>query len=405
MKRLTWLGLIVVAMMAHIGCSTYTNVTYSKAERKTYNPAFFMDREGDLYPPGEVYVDRQGVLGPGIRKRSAHLKGYYRRQAEAQSADWAALVRATGITPTTDFDRDWTAIQAHLRARAIALFQHGPDEDVLLVVHGFNNDFEDADEWIDVLDRDIRERRPRTRVVRMYWDGLARDVPIGIWAKAQFNGPPVGHGLRRILNQLDPGTRLRILTHSSGAFVVTNALGDGSASFGGFEDKHWRPEVAQRAGAAQGDYTIPSQLTDLRVAMLVPAQPANAFDRFVRRTTQGTELHGAIPRRLVLGTSRTDEATSKLRTRCGWFGATCMATEPEQACDAIRRALSLPDRSPSVAIIDFPAPINQRYHPHGVVSYMQDMAEWNELMRQLFGPEPAGTMEAQVVAGAATACV
>ena len=173
-----------------------------------------------------------------------------------------------------------------------------------------------------------------------------------------------------------------MFTHSSGAFVLSNALGDGS---GGFNPSDLNDEFMAKAGGAPG-YEYPRQLRDLRVAMLVPAAPLTTFANF----RQGER--GAIPARVILGNSRKDSATSKLPAICHWKGDTCMSVKPKEACTRVRADLGI--EVPQLVVVNFPRPFwFWRYHGHGVSSYMVD-SQWDELTSNLFDehPElPAGT--------------
>ncbi len=400
MSRIKTLCLILIAGVLASGCSTFRNVVYTQEERRTERSAFFMDRRGDIYPPGEVYVSKWGVWGRSFKE--ANLEAHFRRQARRQSLDWQQLLLSTQVKPTGDFDSDWNSVQRVLVRLAADQFNREGASEVLLVVHGFNNDFEKANEWLDPFQDHIQQARPKTHVVRMYWDGLSNRTGIGIWGEAQYNGPHVGQSLRRILNQLDSETKLRIFTHSSGAYVVVNALGNGGASFQDFSDKKWSEHIRTRAGQTEGEYAIPSRIADLRVAMLVPAQPTIAFDRFTQNKQKGSGMVGVIPTRLVLGTSAQDSATTKHVVGCEKFGVTCMATQPKSACSEVRTALERPGHPAPVVVVDFPRPSGGERHQHGVTAYMEDTQEWDEFIRQLFGPT-AG-QEAPLHAGSVPIC-
>lgn len=388
MSRLLWLVVFVCSFLPITGYALGRNVIYSQQEREDQS-SIFLDRAGDLYPPHDVYVDPERMVGHGVPSREvngknvATLRAHFSREAQAGSTAWIDILRASGVTDSGNFDRDWDRIQAALRERVIARLKGYRGHEVLMVVHGFNNTHGRANKgWMDEFASKIHQRRPDTRIVRVYWDGLTGNkAGIGIWGKAQFNGPRVGQQLRRILNQIGSDLTLRIFTHSSGAYVVTNALGDGGGSYGRFKDNK---VLQERAGSTEGEYAIPNNLTDLRVAMLIPAQPWTAFNEY-----KGGEK-GVIPDRLILGTARRDFATSKWILPCTRFGNTCMAVRPEKACAEVRKALhtGAPRYRSAVVVVDFPTPPGRRYHDHGAAEYMKDALQWEELMQQLFEDDP-----------------
>ncbi|MBH1851437.1 hypothetical protein [Stenotrophomonas geniculata] len=395
--RLPMLVVLVFALMVCSGCgSSKSNIVYLKGERKAVltAPAFFMDRQGDLYPPFDIKVDvdRNEFISSsdGVRGRSstkATLRAYYQRHFEKGDESWTALLDATGVDPSGVFDQDWDRIQVALRKRVIDCFKVPVGQEVVLVIHGFNNDHGTANTWMSGFDSEVKRRRPGAQVVRMYWDGLRGNaMGIGIWGEAQFNSPRVGQSLRRILNQVDSGTKLRIFTHSLGGSVVANALGNGGGAYNGFSQS-WNAVVKERAGAMDGEWRIPRNLTDLRVAMLVPAQPPTAFNDF-SLVTEGMQ-QGVIPSRIVVGTSEGDIATSKFILHCGTWrtGNTCMPLRQQKTCRELRKVFDQPGEASRVRLVNFPRPIKW-YHDHGVPSYVEDRTEWNELLEQLFEDDP-----------------
>lgn len=130
--RLPTLVVLVFALMICSGCgSSKSNIVYLKGEREAVltASAFFMDRQGDLYPPWDIKVDvnrdefissSDGVGGRSETK--ATLRTYYQRHYEKRDESWAALLEATGVAPSGAFDQDWNHIQDSLRKR-VRLFQ------------------------------------------------------------------------------------------------------------------------------------------------------------------------------------------------------------------------------------------------------------------------------------------
>ncbi|GAB3055918.1 hypothetical protein GCM10027214_19380 [Stenotrophomonas tumulicola] len=321
----------------------------------------------------------------------ATLRAYFERESKVGSGNWADFLRATGTVSSGRFESDWRLVQDKLRDNVVADFNAHADKEILLLVHGFNNNHGEINTWMEKFVDDVHRDRPDVHVVQMYWDGLRGNFAgIGIWGEAQFNGPRVGHGLRRILNKVEPNARLRIFTHSSAAFVVTNALGNGGGSYKGFSGKG-NELVGARAGATRGDYRIPTNLTNLRVAMLVPAQPVTAFSHFRDESPaqKDESYQGVVPSRLILGTSKGDVATSKFLLPCNTLGTgnTCMAVRPKRACATVRRDLDQGGKPSPVYLVNFPRPWHW-YHAHGVNSYKKSVKQWDELMAQLFEDDP-----------------
>ena len=380
-RRPRWVALLSIVLMMLSGCATKTQVLYSSDQRSATRLSFFMDRAGDLYPPASVSVDDRAMLAPRTPADFVTLKAAYREKAkESGNPDWSALLSAAGVDPSGAFEQDWERIQTAFRtALADRITTSARDaDDVVLLIHGFNNTYAEAAAWYalveDDLSRHAAAKGRRLAFVRMYWNGLTGSPP-AVWTAAQANGPWVGLGLRRVFNRLPDDIPLRVFTHSSGAFVMTNALGDGSSAFPDMGEPYFT-----RAQGGDG-HPIPT-LSDLRLAMLVPAQPLTAYGEFIR----DDGVFGLVPDRIVLGTSRRDFATGKARlfTPCWLYGATCMTVKPRKACELVWGDLG---RQP--ILVDFTQP-RLRSHPHAVKAYRKD-PEWPELIAALLDDEPPAT--------------
>lgn len=364
--------------------------------------AFYMDRYGDLYPPAAVSLDVFHFInvrnGPRPYVASgtpefASLKSLYAWKAgrpPGVDADWPNLLAHAGVMASGDFEVDWAAVQAVLRGReARRISALGREfDDVVLLIHGYNNDHADALAWYGNVESNFRSEGARygrrVAFVRMYWDGLKGRTPLFIWDNAQYNGYLVGLELRRLLAEVAGDTPLRVFTHSSGAYVITNALGDASAGaqLGAMPDIYHR-----RSAGAVVLYAPPMQLRDLRVAMLVPAQPTIAFRNYFRNADTGQPdpaKRALVPQRLILGLSKRDAATNKYGViPCGRKGATCMAVKIRQSCRQVAEDLDI--APPRLLAVDF---VKQGIrHPHAVKAYMDD-EEWPELTRALLAPDP-----------------
>src|SRR5690606_27402460 len=127
---------------------------------------------------------------------------------------------------------------------------------VVLLIHGFNNTGSEArkgfEHWHSLLDA-----YPGTSTFEVYWDGLSSRIGPMVWGMAQWNGPLVGLGLRRIVNQLPANIPLRIVTHSSGAFVLTDLLGNGSVNF---TEENPSSDYIQRSSGRVAGYEFPKKL-------------------------------------------------------------------------------------------------------------------------------------------------
>lgn len=126
------------------------------------------------------------------------------------------------------------------------------------------------------------------------------------WSGAQANGPLVGLNMRRVLKpvvEMSPSTPIRVITHSSGAFVAASLLGNNSnalplatdrvnastyTSEGTFEQTSMFSQEDTPLGcyaffkkhiaddSSQGSFSVP-QPSDIRLAVIAPATPFNSF--------------------------------------------------------------------------------------------------------------------------------
>lgn len=392
---------LVLCLLVHGEAVAKQNIYDNKTRESATGTAFFMDRVGDLYPPPSVKLDTTRMDWTGADTPNADNEGpefatlkrlYSWKSTRRNDPDWQALLAHTSVTQTGSFDADWTSVQDILRNHiANEISALGDQDDVTMLVHGYNNGYGAASDWYTKVERNLREAASghgrRVAFVHMYWDGLEGRTPFFIWMPAQFNGYVVGLELRRILNRVDGDTPLRFFTHSSGAFVIANALGDGSspadleAGFSG--------DYVQRAAGTVPGYEVPTQLSDLRVAMLIPAVPPDAFHGYFRsRVGSSNEWiaapgkPAAVPQRLVLGLSRHDFATSRLFLPCSLLGNVCMAVKVGESCHQVANDLKI--SKPQLQMVEF---VQWPVHGHGVESYMDD-EEWPQLTRALFAADP-----------------
>lgn len=98
---------------------------------------------------------------------------------------------------------------------------------VFFLVHGYNNDHEEALVAYKKIESQLAVNTD-DGVVRLYWDGLVGESggEAAVWFYAAGNSQMVGQrGLRRLLNCLD-GKTVFLLGHSRAASVMLSALGN-----------------------------------------------------------------------------------------------------------------------------------------------------------------------------------
>lgn len=301
--------------------------------------AIYFDRYGDLYPGTAVSFCRDSLQdGDGLRD-------FFARNSARSGSAWRQLIADTGLSSMeaqADFPIAWQAVQTRLKERAMERIRElGAVEGrpVVMLVHGFNNEFESARSDYDSIRTivDSRLGRENVRYLDVYWDGMNKAfIPIGIWGEAQYNFPLVGVQMRPILAALPPSTPLRILTHSTGGPLIATVFGPTHTAFGRKtvgvywpRDPNYRTHLA-RDTATTGAFA-PPRLNDTRVAMMIPAASAKLFD-----SLPGTPGFS----RLILGYSPRDYSVRKgWIVPCRRLGATCLGTRLSDICGRAARAL------------------------------------------------------------------
>lgn len=423
--------LLLAAVCALPGCRS-SNVIFSDTHRVPHkDPAvvsIVYDRYGSLYPSENVHVDVAALRG-ARRPDVLRLEGYFRRQFAGRTPVWNALVAEAPLrSPGADssFNTAWSDVQASLRARVVqhierlTLANPAAPRPLVVLVHGFNNDRDEALAWYEDAREQVRARKPDAIFLDVYWDGLvANGIPLDIWTRAQYNFPLVGLEFRRVLNALDPRIPVRVLTHSSGAPLIASTIGNASCPLPGDDADYRRYHQLVRDAAApdtacttlgairrrrQTPAPVPAELReayrtpnphDFRVGMVVPAASPNTFTSF----TRGADG----PDRLIIGINSEDVAIGKAFMPCTFKGTTCLSARPRLFC---REVLPVFEGNPhtEVYLFDFSrSGVNKRaffwWDAHAMQVYLKrdDMQRFLALLLEDQVSDPGE--EAQVCGG------
>lgn len=97
---------------------------------------------------------------------------------------------------------------------------------LIVFIHGFNVDYEDAENVMTTFRDGIKT--DNSAVLEVVWDGLHRSLPTTKWLKSMTYSNLAGQfGLRRLLNKLQlKDKQVYFATHSRGAAVALSALVD-----------------------------------------------------------------------------------------------------------------------------------------------------------------------------------
>ncbi|MBL4871016.1 MAG: hypothetical protein JKX72_08685 [Robiginitomaculum sp.] len=267
----------------------------------------YQDFIGDIYPTTGVNSQLKPKKKHSISVR-AHLKG--KLCDSLQSTAGTDVYRSC---QKIDDDSAWRNTQEKLwKQKANIIYDRankdGKNRPIVFLIHGFRFDTIDARTSYaiarDSLSTAAYEPSISPLFVNIYWDGF-QSSGLGIvraWGQAQASGPLVGYNLRFLMNELeskyaDDGIEpaIRVLTHSSGAFVIGAIIGDPSSAlplmqkeniarltyrslryFNFKDDAKSIHDIKLRGLETYQKYGVP-QFKDFRIGLLAAATPSNTF--------------------------------------------------------------------------------------------------------------------------------
>ncbi len=332
------------------------------------------DRVGDLYPEPSITI-AESLFRRRSGPTTLTLRGHFAAMRVAADPSWDDLLTSAGVRGgDRSFAAIWDEVQDTLRTRAIRSVQNrtvptaGKPRMLFVVVHGFNNDMEAASKWYSIVRDTVRDRirnqagnvgtPPMPVFLEVYWDGLTATVPPAIWANAQYNFPLVGLELRRVLNRLPRQVPLRVFTHSSGGPLFASTLGDASAPLKNIDAAFDR--YFSHVGDTIGKYAPPS-MSDVRVAMIVPAASRTTFAGFAGRPMMADHL--------IIGINPSDVAITKGGFGCVILGSTCLSAERMAFCTHVAPKLRDSPRL-TLSVFDFSNPRGFWFVAHKVDAYL-----------------------------------
>jgi len=349
----------------------------------------YFDREGYLYPSrkganGVIIDDQNFRRGAG----NAYLQRYFCTEMDqfrevAKQAGKALDISAKcelyekaeqgytrGVRYGESEQQDawleqWRQIQENLLEKTaleiktlLAKKEH-LNAELFISIHGYNNSVDSIDGTYALIREKLAEgdyKHQKFIFLDVYWDGFVQEYPLTIWDDAQYTGPVVGARLRKLLKYVEPSRSVRILTHSSGAFVVGSLLGDSRAAL-----PKWRQQDICTKGTSEYDEStcfykqvMMSDLSkeddvdqkeysilrseDVRVGMIAPATSSCTFAGVPEnRCGEGRGIlkpSGSI--RLIVGQHEDDFANTKLLGLEGYFGVTTLGIRKSSFCEIQR---------------------------------------------------------------------
>ncbi|UOF17393.1 hypothetical protein IEQ11_12510 [Lysobacter capsici] len=370
-----------------------TASTFSDDVRRSEAPlTIFYDRKGNLYPSAAVPVATNELIrGFDERQDAGTLRGYFAREATSSDTVVQRLARDAGLTdgalPSSQWsEANWQRIQAGYRRQLAARIEAAADgAPVVFVIHGYRNNYEDARDWYTPLDGMILQHEPRATLVHVYWDGTTGWRFLHLWKQAQYNMAFIGLEFRRLLNELPADMPIRIITHSTGAPLVANAMGDASEAFREngrpvlLEPEYYvRAAGGDHAAGDDGSYAV-KRKSRLRFAAVAPAATLDTFKRY-------DLARDIVPERITMALNPRDSATGKYFLNCELYGSSCMAVRPVQTCKLLVGTFAA--SGTDVGVFDFSrskvqTPGTARFwRKHSVMAYSKN-DRWTPFLRHL----------------------
>lgn len=367
-----------------------TAVTFNDWQRRSDPLAVFYDREGDLYPSAAIPISTQRLIGLFDNPEDAGtLRGYFKREAQITPDIVSTLAEDAGIArrdlPDLGWsEANWRRIQSAYRDRAAAhIAEAAKGRAIAFIVHGYRNNFGDARKWYEPLDEMVRTHDQAATIVHVYWDGLTGWRFLNLWKKAQYNMAFIGLEFRRLLNRFPADTPIRIITHSTGAPLVANALGDASEAFldNGkpvLEEREYYTRAAGVDGPDDEDSYVVLSKHRLRYAAIAPAASLDTFERY-------RFPRDIAPERISMALNNRDSATGKYFMNCELYGSSCMAVKPGPTCTLLVEKFG--PAGTEVGIFDFgrgkpPTPRTALWSKHSVKAYAQN-ERWSSFLRHI----------------------
>jgi hypothetical protein len=301
----------------------------------------YLDREGYLYPP-EAHVTphyfylqhQRGVKHNQNNPEFATIEYALKKNDSLTTAFIRQRYGLQGTDSVRFFIRLQNSLRRNVLNRINNSVQQSGSKQVVVLIHGFNDPSPDA--YYFSLRRAIAEHlKFNPTFVEVYWDGLTslgfNPAVAGIWGKARINSAKVGLGLRQVLNGLDPGVQLTIITHSLGASVAAHTL---------FNPVKWPTEFQEKLEVEYQSGSIPTPVCQtIQLGMLAPAiSGTQVFDDVLNTVPREKK-----PRlkKIVVGYNHYDYAVTKGGFMAKAFGNTALgadaANEVKKTFDTIQQ--------------------------------------------------------------------
>lgn len=125
-------------------------------------------------------------------------------------------------------EKTYTELATEIKKK---LKESGENSKLVFLIHGYNNSYKKASDSFAELKKILKPSKDII-YVEVFWDGLYKGkytfpYPLFYWFDSMTYSNLAGQvGLRKLLNELDDGADINIITHSRGAGVAVSAFSD-----------------------------------------------------------------------------------------------------------------------------------------------------------------------------------
>jgi hypothetical protein len=360
-----WLIVFLVLLLS--GCASDNVFYYQQANMENLNNQrapetikIYIDAFGNIYPntgyPFKEFTPNTSTSGSLFDQLSHKSSTFCDRNtltAEDESFELCKAIKSEICYPEDKScftNPAWQLAQTKLwlnagkNIHASAMKQN--KSSLLFLIHGFNNNAKESAENLQLLSSEVNSyyksnEKESPLIIKIFWDGFT-GIPVltKVWGDAQYSGPLVGLNLRQLFRgvQMAYGSeppKLRIITHSSGAFVVGALLGNPYVALPRLHDgKPQEPEYVHFGLNKEGlseEYPIPN-FPEIRVGMIAAATPTVTFKG--NRALDSSMNSGILSAntKLVFTVNANDVVLSKGFGLSGFAGATNSGTDVDQYC-------------------------------------------------------------------------
>ncbi|MGB0176433.1 MAG: hypothetical protein ACPF9D_04650 [Owenweeksia sp.] len=373
----------------------------------------YLDKRGNFYPDSRIYIPYKAFFDPfnkdnttNAGEYSGNLDYYFTGRQQLRSGEYEhskstifktrslQLAHHYNIDTTLAADRIFETSQDSILSGIMqslnALLRQNPSKTLVVLIHGFNDPNPTGD--YQMLRDNIYEHTKQEMVyLEIYWDGLTANQgsppTSAIWGRAQYNSAHAAVAVRKILREVYPQYKIRVLTHSLGASVGTGTLFNCTTK--------WSEPQSIKKHQQMVDNTPAPEHQDIRLGMLAPAIPGvTTFSDFNHRNWPGKECTNNI-HTIVVGYNHNDYAVTKRvwgkDYLSGWSltGSTSLGANRKDEVDKARNILV--DSGYADEIDQLYIPVNFSIYPnekkeeeHGAYYYMQRTVAMQKFLSALF---------------------